>query len=182
MQVIFIWQTLQLSSDLFILWRYGLYDFEYEHQCQGTTDSSKKQKLFLMSWCPDRWVSQSRTVTTHQSRRHLQRQNQEENVVFIILRRLEKVPGRSSQIHPGDWLQRGLRGVCWEAAEIHWQSLERLDGLTFSLQDQPTTYFFSFVFQHDFMSVESNLKVGIRVIGSIYSYLIISVQLIVFNP
>jgi len=33
--------------------RYGLYDFEYEHQCQGTTDSSKKQKLFLMSWCPD---------------------------------------------------------------------------------------------------------------------------------
>ena len=38
------------------LLRYGLYDFEYEHQCQGTTDSSKKQKLFLMSWCPDRWL------------------------------------------------------------------------------------------------------------------------------
>jgi len=33
--------------------RYGLYDFEYEHQCQGTTESSKKQKLFLMNWCPD---------------------------------------------------------------------------------------------------------------------------------
>lgn len=33
--------------------RYGIYDFEYEHQCQGTTDSTKKQKLFLMSWCPD---------------------------------------------------------------------------------------------------------------------------------
>merc|ERR1711964_962940 len=33
--------------------RYGLYDYEYEHQCQGTTESSKKQKLFLMSWCPD---------------------------------------------------------------------------------------------------------------------------------
>ncbi|XP_076066335.1 cofilin/actin-depolymerizing factor homolog tsr [Oratosquilla oratoria] len=33
--------------------RYGLYDFEYEHQCQGTSDISKKQKLFLMSWCPD---------------------------------------------------------------------------------------------------------------------------------
>jgi len=33
--------------------RYGLYDFEYEHQCQGTSESSKKQKLFLMSWCPD---------------------------------------------------------------------------------------------------------------------------------
>jgi len=33
--------------------RYGLYDFEYEHQHQGTTESSLKQKLFLMSWCPD---------------------------------------------------------------------------------------------------------------------------------
>jgi len=33
--------------------RYGLYDFEYEHQCQGTTATSKLQKLFLMSWCPD---------------------------------------------------------------------------------------------------------------------------------
>ena len=32
--------------------RYGLYDYEYEHQCQGTTESSKKQKLFLMAWCP----------------------------------------------------------------------------------------------------------------------------------
>ena len=35
------------------LTRYGLYDYEYEHQCQGTTESSKKQKLFLMAWCPD---------------------------------------------------------------------------------------------------------------------------------
>jgi len=33
--------------------RYGLYDLEYEHQCQGTSDKSLKQKLFLMSWCPD---------------------------------------------------------------------------------------------------------------------------------
>merc|ERR1711970_1606009 len=33
--------------------RYGLYDFEYEHQCQGAAETSKKQKLFLMSWCPD---------------------------------------------------------------------------------------------------------------------------------
>jgi len=33
--------------------RYGLYDFEYTHQCQGTTEASKKQKLFLMSWCPE---------------------------------------------------------------------------------------------------------------------------------
>ena len=45
----------QVRGTLLIsLLRYGLYDFEYEHQCQGTTDSSKKQKLFLMSWCPDR--------------------------------------------------------------------------------------------------------------------------------
>lgn len=33
--------------------RYGLFDFEYTHQCQGTSDISKKQKLFLMLWCPD---------------------------------------------------------------------------------------------------------------------------------
>ncbi|KOB77968.1 Twinstar, partial [Operophtera brumata] len=29
--------------------RYGLFDFEYTHQCQGTSEASKKQKLFLMS-------------------------------------------------------------------------------------------------------------------------------------
>ena len=55
--------------------RYGLFDFEYTHQCQGTQEVSlrhmvffflwsffskpdwivqgKKEKLFLMSWCPD---------------------------------------------------------------------------------------------------------------------------------
>merc|ERR1712045_478975 len=33
--------------------RYGLYDMEYEHQCQGATEVSKKQKLMLMSRCPD---------------------------------------------------------------------------------------------------------------------------------
>lgn len=33
--------------------RYGLFDFEYTHQCQGTSESSKKQKLFLLCWCPD---------------------------------------------------------------------------------------------------------------------------------
>jgi len=33
--------------------RYGLFDFEYTHQCQGTSEASKKQKLFLMLWCPD---------------------------------------------------------------------------------------------------------------------------------
>jgi len=33
--------------------RYALYDFEYEHQCQGTTEKTTKQKLFLMTWCPD---------------------------------------------------------------------------------------------------------------------------------
>jgi len=33
--------------------RYGLFDYEYTHQCQGTTEGSKKQKMFLMLWCPD---------------------------------------------------------------------------------------------------------------------------------
>ena len=33
--------------------RYGLFDFEYSHQCEGTTEKSKKEKLLLMSWCPD---------------------------------------------------------------------------------------------------------------------------------
>lgn len=33
--------------------RYGVFDFEYTHQCQGTSEGSKKQKLFLMAWCPD---------------------------------------------------------------------------------------------------------------------------------
>ena len=47
-------------------------------------------------------VSHSHTVTAPHSRRHFQRQNQEENVVFIILRRPEKVLSWSSQIHPGD--------------------------------------------------------------------------------
>ena len=37
-----------------LFFRYGLFDFEYTHQCQGTTEASKKEKLFLMSWCPDR--------------------------------------------------------------------------------------------------------------------------------
>lgn len=32
--------------------RYCLYDFEYEHSFQGTSDTTKN-KLFLMSWCPD---------------------------------------------------------------------------------------------------------------------------------
>lgn len=32
--------------------RYALYDFEYEHTFQGTSDT-KKKKLILMSWCPD---------------------------------------------------------------------------------------------------------------------------------
>ncbi|VVC96356.1 unnamed protein product [Leptidea sinapis] len=28
--------------------RYGLFDFEYTHQCQGTSEASNKQKPFLM--------------------------------------------------------------------------------------------------------------------------------------
>lgn len=45
------WWVLTVGS--VYLFRYGLFDFEYMHQCQGTSESSKKQKLFLMSWCPD---------------------------------------------------------------------------------------------------------------------------------
>ena len=33
--------------------RYGVFDLEYKHQTQGTTEASLKQKLILMSWCPD---------------------------------------------------------------------------------------------------------------------------------
>merc|ERR1712130_719118 len=33
--------------------KYGLYDFEYEHQCQGTSEANIKKKLILMLWCPD---------------------------------------------------------------------------------------------------------------------------------
>jgi len=33
--------------------RYGVFDFEYTHQCQGTSEATKKEKLFLISWCPD---------------------------------------------------------------------------------------------------------------------------------
>merc|ERR1712029_36944 len=32
--------------------RYGLYDYEYTQQCEGTDDRQVK-KLFLMLWCPD---------------------------------------------------------------------------------------------------------------------------------
>merc|ERR1712000_585589 len=33
--------------------RYACFDFEYAHQPEGTTDSIPKQKLILMTWCPD---------------------------------------------------------------------------------------------------------------------------------
>ena len=33
--------------------RYGVFDFEYSHQCQGTTDTSLKQKLIMITWCPE---------------------------------------------------------------------------------------------------------------------------------
>jgi len=32
--------------------RYGLYDFEFEHACEGAADT-KRSKLILMIWCPD---------------------------------------------------------------------------------------------------------------------------------
>jgi len=33
--------------------RYALFDFEYEHLCQGTAEQMKRSKLVLMLWCPD---------------------------------------------------------------------------------------------------------------------------------
>jgi len=33
--------------------RYGLYDFEYGQQCEGTNVKSMNEKLILMIWCPD---------------------------------------------------------------------------------------------------------------------------------
>jgi cofilin len=33
--------------------RYGVFDFEYMHRCQGTTESSRKEKLFMVLWCPE---------------------------------------------------------------------------------------------------------------------------------
>lgn len=30
--------------------RYGVFDYEYEHQCQGAATESHKQKLILLSW------------------------------------------------------------------------------------------------------------------------------------
>jgi len=39
--------------------RYGVYDFEYTHQCQGTTEASKKRKTF-----PDVLVSRQVSSST----------------------------------------------------------------------------------------------------------------------
>ncbi|XP_055334609.1 cofilin/actin-depolymerizing factor homolog [Paramacrobiotus metropolitanus] len=33
--------------------RYGVFDYEYEHKVQGAATESHKQKLILLSWCPD---------------------------------------------------------------------------------------------------------------------------------
>jgi len=33
--------------------RYGVFDYEYEHLVQGASSGAAKQKLILMSWCPD---------------------------------------------------------------------------------------------------------------------------------
>ncbi|KAJ6635872.1 Cofilin/actin-depolymerizing factor like [Pseudolycoriella hygida] len=33
--------------------RYGVYDYEYTYQHQGTESVAQKHKLFLMLWCPD---------------------------------------------------------------------------------------------------------------------------------
>ena len=41
------------NTSLILFIRYGVFDFEYTHQCQGTSEATKKEKLFLISWCPD---------------------------------------------------------------------------------------------------------------------------------
>jgi len=33
--------------------RYALFDFEYDHLCQGTSEQMKRTKLVMLSWCPD---------------------------------------------------------------------------------------------------------------------------------
>ncbi|KAH8274836.1 cofilin/actin-depolymerizing factor homolog [Drosophila bipectinata] len=32
--------------------RFAVYDYAYHHQCQGTSSTCLKEKLFLMLWCP----------------------------------------------------------------------------------------------------------------------------------
>lgn len=61
-------QCISVAIDLTSInpfFRYGLFDFEYMHQCQGTSESSKKQKLFLMSWCPDTAKVSSLHIALH---------------------------------------------------------------------------------------------------------------------
>jgi len=53
-----------LQSEGPLACRYGLFDFEYSHQCQGTTEATKKQKLFLMNWCPDTAKTRSKMLNT----------------------------------------------------------------------------------------------------------------------
>ncbi|KAH8274423.1 hypothetical protein KR018_010104 [Drosophila ironensis] len=32
--------------------RFAIYDYAYQHQCQGASSTCLKEKLFLMLWCP----------------------------------------------------------------------------------------------------------------------------------
>ncbi|EDV99816.1 cofilin/actin-depolymerizing factor homolog [Drosophila grimshawi] len=32
--------------------RYAVYDYAYHHQCQGTSSTSLKERIFMMLWCP----------------------------------------------------------------------------------------------------------------------------------
>ncbi|KAH8416765.1 hypothetical protein KR222_003280 [Zaprionus bogoriensis] len=32
--------------------RYAVFDYAYQHQCQGASSTCLKEKLFLMLWCP----------------------------------------------------------------------------------------------------------------------------------
>lgn len=95
--------------------RYGLFDFEYMHQCQGTTESSKKQKLFLMSWCPDTAKVSPYSVLPQNSTLiplSSSLAGQKEDVVLFLVRCAEEGAGGRAEIHPGHRSVRGVPRVC----------------------------------------------------------------------
>lgn len=42
--------------------RFGLYDFEYSHNHQGSAKPSKKEKMFLIFWCPEAATPAKKTL------------------------------------------------------------------------------------------------------------------------
>ncbi|GBP26320.1 hypothetical protein EVAR_95491_1 [Eumeta japonica] len=96
---------------------YGLYDFEYTHQCQGTSEASKKQKLFLMSWCPD-------TAKVKKKMLYSRSVPSDEN----LLRCAEEVASRRSEVHTGDGSLRGVPGGRRGEAARHRSPVGRAGG------------------------------------------------------